>query len=313
MTYAINRMTKEEKYLARIIFKNKIYQSDKQSFEDLFTKVKQNENSHFKQIKPQGMLGDGKCDGFNSSTEEYYQVYGPEELTGNEATLLSKMNSSITGLLKFWEEKAFKVSKFYYVVKDNYKNIYALLYTTAKAIEKKHNIKCEILTCKDIEDAFLKLDSDRIIEIIGIIPDPLNINYVEYSVLEEVINFLLKGKGPKIAELIPINPDFEKKITFNVLSNAVSELLNAGQRQSFVIKEYFELNSKFIKDELRQIFNSIYQDAVKSIPDSETKNDEIFQYITDKSSPKDNFAIQNAVYVLMAYYFEYCDIFETAK
>ncbi|MDP3588964.1 MAG: hypothetical protein Q8R54_00285 [Methylobacter sp.] len=71
------------------------------------------------------------------------------------------------------------------------------------------------------------------------------------------------------------------------------------------------MNSKFIKEELRQAFNNIYQQAVKEIPESDTKNDEVFQFIADKSSPKDNFAFHNAVYVLMAYYFEYCDIFET--
>jgi hypothetical protein len=306
-------MTKEEKYLARIIFKNRIYQSDKQSFEDLFTSVKQYENSNFKQIKPQGSLGDGKCDGFNASSGEYYQVYAPEELTGNESTLLSKMDASITGLMKFWEVKGFKVCKFYYVVKDDYKNVYALLYTNAKAVAKKYNIECEILTCKDIEDSFLKLDEDNIFTIIGIPPDPLNIGNVEYDVMNEVIGFLLKSKVKKIAELIPIHPDFEKKIVFNSLSKAISEFLNAGQRQSFAIKEYFELNSKFIKEELRQVFNSIYQEALNSIPDSETKNDEVFQYIMDKSSPNDNFAVHNSVYVLMAYYFEYCDIFETPK
>ncbi len=304
-------MTKEEKYLARIIFKNKIYQAGKQAFEDLFTKVKQNESSNFKQIKPQGSLGDGKCDGFNEVTAEYYQVYAPEELTGNESTMLSKMDASISGLMEFWEEKGFKVTKFYYVVKDDYKNVYALVYTNAKAIADKYKIECEVLTCKNIEDTFLSLSEDHIVEIIGIIPDPLNIDIVEFGVMKEVIDFLLKGKGTKIKELIPIHPDFEKKIVFNSLSNVVTEFLNAGQRQSFVIKEYFELNSKFIKEELRQIFNGIYKDAAIAIPDSETKNDEIFQYIIDKSSPKDNFSVHNAVYILMAYYFEYCDIFET--
>ena len=303
-------MTKEEKYLARIIFKNKIYQADKQGFEDLFTIVKQNESSNFKQIKPQGSLGDGKCDGFNEVTAEYYQVYAPEELTGNESTMLSKMDASISGLIEFWEEKGFKVTKFYYVVKDDYKNVYALVYTNAKAIADKYKIECEVLTCKNIEDTFLSLSEDHIVEIIGIIPDPLNIDTVEFGVMKEVIDFLLKGKGTKIKELIPIHPDFEKKTVFNSLSNAVTEFLNAGQRQSFVIKEYFELNSKFIKEELRQIFNGIYKDAVIAIPDSETKNDEVFQYIIDKSSPKDNFSVHNAVYILMAYYFEYCDIFE---
>jgi hypothetical protein len=304
-------MTKEEKYLARLILKTKIYEAEKQAFEDLFTKIKQNEDGNFKQVKPQGRLGDGKCDGFNALREEYYQVYAPEELSGNEATMLSKMDSSVNGLITFWQEKEFKVSKFYYVVKDNYKNVYALLHTNTKSIAKKYSIECEILTCKNIEDTFLSLDEDKIIDIIGIIPDPLDIDSVEYGVMQEVIAFLLQSKAPKIKEEIPNHPDFEKKIIFNSLSKAVADFLNAGQRQNFVIKEYFELNSKFTKEELRQIFNDIYQQAVREIPDSETKNDEIFQFIADKSSPKNIFAFHNAVYVLMAYYFEYCDIFET--
>ena len=272
-------MTKEEKYIARIIFKNKIYSADKQAFEDLFTKVKQKEDSNFKQVKPHGSLGDGKCDGFNDLTGDYYQVYAPEELKGNESTLLSKMDSSIKGLMKFWEEKEFKVNKFYYVVKDDYKNVYALLYTNAKTIAKTFEIECEILTCKNIEDAFLKLDEDKIIDVLGgIIPDPLNIENVEYSIMQEVIAFLLNSNAPKIKEVIPAHPDFEKKIVFNSLRKAVSDFLNAGQRQNFAIKEYFELNSKFIKEELRQAFNNIYQQALKEIPESDTKNDEVFQF-----------------------------------
>lgn len=304
-------MTKDEKYIARIIFKNKIYAADKQAFEDLFTKVKQNEDEKFKQVKPQGRLGDGKCDGFNSVTGEYYQVYAPEKLDGKEDKANTKMDTSIKELLDFWTKNNFEVKKFYFVVKDDYKNVYASLYTNAKAIATNNKIECEILICKNLEDTFLKLDEDKIIDVLGgIIPDPLNIENVEYSIMQEVIAFLLNSNAPKIKEVIPAHPDFEKKIVFNSLSKAVSDFLNAGQRQNFAIKEYFELNSKFIKEELRQAFNNIYQQAVKEIPESDTKNDEVFQFIVDKSSPKDNFAFHNTVYVLMAYYFEYCDIFE---
>lgn len=306
-------MTREEKFLARLILKNKFYEADKQSFEDLFTKIKQNEDLNFRQVKPQGRLGDGKTDGFNEKSGEYYQVYAPEELTGNEATLLSKMDMSISGLFNFWEEKGFKVKRFYYVVKDDYRNVYALIYTNAKAIANKYKIECEIITCRDIEDTFLNLDEDKIINVIGIIPDPLNVENVEYGVMHEVIAFLLNTSAPKITENIPALPDFDKKILFNSLSKIVSDFLNAGQRQSFVINEYFELNSKFYKEELRQIFSNIYKQAVKEIPESDIKNDEIFQYIVDKSSPRDNIAYNSAVYILMAYYFEYCDIFETPK
>lgn len=304
-------MTRDEKYIARLKIKNKFYESDKQSFEDVFTKVMQNSDNNFKQVKPQGRLGDGKCDGFNAITGEYYQVYAPEELTGKEDKANSKMEASITGLIDFWTKNNFEVKKFYFVVKDDYKNVYASFYTNAKALATKFKIECEILLCKDIEDVFLKLDDDKIIAVVGLIPDPLNIDNVEYGIMGEVINHLLKSKPSKANYEIPESPDFDKKIAFNSLTRAVSDFLNAGQRQNFVIKEYFELNSKFMKEDLRQVFNEIYKKGVDEIPDSLTKNDEIFQYIVEKSSPLDTFAVQNAVYVLMAYYFEYCDIFET--
>ncbi|HAF27688.1 MAG TPA: hypothetical protein DCG75_01450 [Bacteroidales bacterium] len=305
-------MTRDEKYIARIILKNKFYAADKQAFEDLFTKIKQNEDSNFKQIKPQGRLGDGKCDGFNDKTGEYYQVYAPEELSGKEDKANTKMESSFNELVDYWTQNNFEVKKCYFVVNDKYRNVYASLYANAKKIATDKKIDCEILICKHLEDVFFSLDEDKVIDVLGgVIPDPLNIENVEYSIMQEVIAFLLNSNAPKINEVIPAHPDFEKKIIFNSLCKAVSDFLNAGQRQSFVIKEFFELESKFTKEELRQAFNNIYLQAVKEIPESDTKNDEIFQFIADKSSPKDNFAFHNAVYVLMAYYFEYCDIFET--
>jgi len=305
-------MTRDEKYIARIIFKNKIYAADKQAYEDLFTIVKQNEDTNFKQVKPQGRIGDGKCDGFNSLKGEYYQVYAPESLEGKEDKAKTKMTDSIIGLVDFWTKNNFEVKKFYFVIKDNYKHVYASLYANAKTISIDYKIECEILTCKDLEDVFMKLDEDKMTDVLGcIIPNPLNIENVEYSIMQEVIDFLLNRNVPKVIEVIPLNPDFKKKIIFNKLSEAVSDFLNAGQRLNFIVKDYFEINSKFIKVELREAFNSIYQQAVIEIPESDTKNDEVFQFIVNKSSPKNNFAFQSAVYVLMAYYFEYCDIFET--
>ncbi|NRT15900.1 hypothetical protein HNP99_002260 [Flavobacterium sp. 28A] len=305
-------MTKEEKYLGRILLKNKFYEVDKQTYEDLFTKIMQNQDSNFKQIKPQGRLGDGKCDGFNTKTGEYYQVYAPEELTGNEAVLLSKMEASIIGLLSFWKEKGFEVKRFNYVVKDNYKNVYALTYTNAKLIAKKYQIECEVITCKDLEDIFMEFDLEEMESILGgMIPNPDNISNFEYDVMNEVVNHLKERKSRNILEKIPSNPNFDNKITFNSLSEVISEILNISQRQNYAINDFFQLNSKFIKEDLREIFTTLYEEGKELIPESETKNDEIFLYIVEKSIPNDKHNTQDAIFVLMAYYFEYCDIFET--
>ena len=305
-------MTREEKYLGRIILKNKFYEADKQSYEDLFTKIMQNQDSNFRQVKPQGRLGDGKCDGFNENTGDYFQVYAPEELDGNEAIMLSKMESSIAGLLDFWKTKGFEVKKFNYVIKDNYRNVYALVYSNAKVLAKKYNIECAIFICKDLEDVFMSLDEDKMIEVLGgMIPNSDDISNFEYGTMNEVVNHLKKRNARNILEKIPSNPNFDNKIIFNSLSEVISEFLNSGQRQNFAINDFFQINSKFVKEDLREIFSTLYEDAKELIPESETKNDEIFQYIVEKSSPNEKQSSYDAIFVLMAYYFEYCDIFET--
>lgn len=305
-------MTKEEKYLGRNMLKIKFYEADKQSYEDLFTKIMQIQDSNFRQVKPQGRLGDGKCDGFNEKTREYYQVYAPEDLKGNETALLTKMDSSVAGLIAFWKERSFDVKKFNYVVKDNFQNIYASIFANAKVLSKKFDIECQIMLCKDIEDIFMSLNEDNMIAILGgMIPNPDNISNFEYGIMDEVVNHLKERKARNILEKIPSNPNFDNKIVFNSLSEVISDCLNSGQRQNFAINDFFQLNSKFIKEDLREIFSTLYEDAKELIPDSETKNDEIFQYIVEKSSPNEKQSTYDAIFVLMAYYFEYCDIFET--
>ena len=70
------------------------------------------------------------------------------------------------------------------------------------------------------------------------------------------------------------------------------------------------LETNFIKEDLRLVFANIYNQAISEIPISSTKND-VFQFILNKSMPKNNTMIHSAVIILMAYYFECCDIFET--
>ncbi len=78
-----------------------------------------------------------------------------------------------------------------------------------------------------------------------------------------------------------------------------------------MINDYFELNSDFTKEELRKKFNGLYKKGKAIFSEGEDKNDNIFLYILKNASPRNNHAIFSAVYVLMSYYFECCDIFET--
>lgn len=306
-------MTREEIYIARLLFKNKVYESDKQAYEDFFVRVMQNANPNFQPVKPQGQYGDRKNDGFDKVNGKYYQVYAPEDLPSKEGDSIEKLNTDFNGLLNYWTGRGFTIKEFYYAVNDKYKGNYPTLIADIENIAIRNNIKSELFRNKHLEEIFLSLSDDKIIDIIGFLPDPLDIQEPDYSFMGEVVKYILSFTVDDSFENIPENPNFENKIIFNSLSKSVSEYLNAGRRQSFVISEYFELSSDFVKDDLRNIFYNIYKKGLNEIPNSETKNDELFFYVLRQVSPRNNLAIYNAVYILMAYYFEYCDIFETPE
>ena len=64
-------MNSEEKAIARILFKIKIYESNGQAFEDLFTAIMSKSNSNFRPVKPQGTIGDRKNDGYDHENGKY--------------------------------------------------------------------------------------------------------------------------------------------------------------------------------------------------------------------------------------------------
>ena len=74
-------MEKEHMYIAKILFKNKVYQHKGQAFEDFFVSIMTKANPEFQAVKAYGNIGDRKNDGFVRSTGTYYQVFAPEDIT----------------------------------------------------------------------------------------------------------------------------------------------------------------------------------------------------------------------------------------
>lgn len=313
-------MHRDEKYLARIQFQNKIYQNTGNAFQSLFWDVKSREDSNFQRVKPCGNIGDRGNDGFNPSTGEYYQVYAPEELSIKEAEAIKKLNDDFEKLKGFWNQFS-KIKTFYYVLNDKYRGIGPDLNTALLNLHKKNpEIEFKPFLTKELEDSFLRLNEDSIIAIIGLIPSPDNIETINFSILTEVINHLFKNQKPyKLQENLS-SIEFNEKIKFNNLNERISALLNTANYQSGSIDEYFSLNSTFTKSELRNLLVEKYQSGLQlyQANNIENKNDHVFFHILEsigseivKQKTEQAKTIQDAILVLMSYYFETCDIFET--
>lgn len=304
-------MNNSEIYISRLLFKNKILVADKQAYEDIFIKVMENLNLNFQPVKPQGSYGDRKNDGFDKTTGTFYQVYAPEQLTKAIKTAETKLIEDFNGLKTYWEKEGFEIKKFYYVIHDKYKGTYPSILAILEKIAKENGIHTDVYRNFHLEDDCLKLEHTKIVDIVGWYPDPLDVQEPDFTIMREVVNHLLEIDTPVIPETIPNNPNFDSKLGFNGLSAEVSVFLNAGRIQHHTVKDYFELNSEFTKEDLRQIFSNLYEDGLSEIPNGPTKNDELFVFIAERASPKKTAPYYTVTYILMAYYFEYCDIFET--
>ena len=164
-----------------------------------------------------------------------------------------------------------------------------------------------------MEDVFINLSDDDIIDIVGFIPSPETIEIVDYSILSQVVIYLVENLKPLNFEDKLDRKEFEDKIKFNKLSKAIADLLYVSNYQVGILDEFFQYNSSYTKKELSDVFKTLYNEAKESIVDDKNAADNIFVDILSKSSPKNTKLVQDAAMVLMSYYFEVCDIFETPE
>lgn len=309
-------MRKEDKFIAKILFKVKVLQYKGQAFEDFFVSVMTKSDIDFQPVKAHGNSGDRKNDGFIRKTGTYYQVFAPEDImkdkTINDA--VRKMEDDFKGLYENWND-ACKIQKYYFVINDRYQGLPPQIILKAEELnndEKYADIEIQTFTAKDLEQVFDQLAEEDIFDVVGFIPD-ISPGVIEFEALNEVVDYLLNTELPQEDDDRLIVPDFNEKILFNGLSEEVGMKLITGSYQEGVLQKYFNENPG-IKEILQQKFHAFYLLSCEEIPDGEENSADCrYYFILDKASPKRTIAIYACVGVLMSYYFSSCDIFEEPR
>lgn len=296
-------MNTQEKTLARQQFKLKMHEANGQKFEDIFTAIMNYADAGFQQIKPWGNIGDRKNDGYIEAKGIYFQVFAPEDIRKSYSDVIKKLEADFTGLLAHWNN----VNEFYFVLNDKYNGINPDCEKRIKEIKKNYNLhNAGFKTAKDLENLLFSLHDDQIFTIIGFLPDPMYIKMLDYSILNEIIRFIMNLSLPTTMDSKIILPDWEEKIKFNRLSELPANYLNNGYLKIGSLEKYLKNNSNFFADELKEKIRQVY--VYEKV--NNNIGDELFWAIVNNLSPRVESAYQAAVIVIMAKYFETCDIFE---
>jgi hypothetical protein len=109
-------------------------------------------------------------------------------------------------------------------------------------------------------------------------------------------------------------PDWENKIAFNGLGEVTHNYLNAAAFKVGFIEEYLNNQGGFASQDLRDRMISLYEQA-KGSPSSTEKRDgdDIFARMLQIGVPKQHAPYQDAFMVVLAKYFEACDVFESPE
>ena len=303
-----------QQYFANLEFRNRIYSSDGQKFEDLFVELMDKAYPSFHAVKTQGSFGDMKNDGYSNENGEFYQVFGPEDIEKSIDDAIKKINTDATGLVKAWSN----INTITYVVNDKYKGAKVMVHQKLQdlrdgiaTLSDVLNVKVILWTAKDLENIFNELSELSKSTIIN--PAFLYAKYtaeIDYKSLSEVVHYIINLETDPSKEKF-FAPKFNEKIKFNKLSSEISSRLTSFYLDNSELSIYFDNIGGYVAESLREKFNGIYNEAKSIIADEPTKNDQIYLYIRKTVCPPNpTIGYLNSIESLMAYYFETCDIFE---
>ena len=147
------------------------------------------------------------------------------------------------------------------------------------------------------------------------VPDPERIKNLDYSVLAEVVHFIMSAEIAESETRLSLPPELDEKIRLNKLSRTHAIRIQNGALLIGRIDDYFRRNSSFALSALRDHVVGYFETAKKVIADDPPEKgstvDAVFDLFRRSLFPKNaTTATASSVDAVIGYFFEACDVFD---
>jgi len=307
-------LTKEQLLIADRLVELRVLRANGTAFQELFVEVMVLRYPDFRPVKPHGNVGDRKNDGYRSSVGVYYQVYAPEKPGVSITTAVEKLTKDFAGLRDYWQ-KICPIKGYNFAFNDKFLGAFPEIETALLKLRKEHKLaECRPFLAKDLLHEVSQLSERDLLKITGILPSAEAIEDLDFGVFSEVLRYVNENSQPVHADALLTVPDFTEKIRLNRISAPVAALLTSANLQSGAVETFFAGHSAFSKTVVRDELARIYEEAKASLSGvnrQSAEGDLIFFAILDAIVPAPaSKHSQDAAIVLLAYFFESCDIYE---
>ena len=296
-----NMLKSDEITSIRLMFRLMILESNGNAFEQFFTEIMDYAYTDFEQVKPWGNTGDRGCDGRIRSIGTYFQVFAPESPNKSYPEAVKKLKKDFQKLISFWPE----IKHFIFVFNDKFQGVNADCLLAIDEISKQYNIRANIFRAKHLENLLASLRMDQMRMVVRRTVNPQVVLHLD--IVDEIITHVRNLPYIDDDEKRVV-PDWEEKIKFNDLSETIATRLNNGAlllNGTHSLNSYLDNQSDFTSQKLQSILRELYKKHKKL-----NNSDKLFRKILYALVPKHNNDFFSAAMVIMAKYFESCDIFK---
>lgn len=272
------------------------------SFQDFFSSAMEKRYpGDFQRVRPWGKVGDKKNDGYLKSKRTLYQCYAPNEMKASEA--INKIDEDFKGAVENWDEH-FDIWIF---VHNSLRGLGPDVEMKLLELQAGNLSKC--LTNWGFEElrvVVFELSDADLASLLGYAPSMKDIAGVGYDDVQPLLATISTWNEVPSSQIRPVPPD---KIKKNKLSPNVQSLLTGGMSRSDLLRGFFEgYYDPTYGDRLASAFAAKYNELSEEGLAPDAVFMELQKFVGGEiltSTGK-----QAAALVVLAYFFETCDIFE---
>ena len=286
-------------------------------FQNLFLSVKGNEfQSFFEKLmglaykedfmacRPWGNHGDRKNDGFLKSERKLFQVYAPSEMRADRT--IAKITEDFEGAREHWGEHFDQ----WVFVHNAHGGLPPHIQEFILAFEEKnHGIDIKLWSLEELRVVFRRLTNDDLESWLGLAPTLEVVASLGFDDLRPILEHIASRPVPPAH---PIHDVPMGKIEANALSENVALLLKSGMSKASLIEAFF---SQWYDEAFGERIGEAFRTKYQQLKDERQTPNEIFSSFQSWAGGAQRGTPEHevAVLVVIAYYFEHCDIFEEPR
>ena len=308
-----------ENFWFRTLFKLKLYEASGESFQRLFQDIMSYRYPDFRAVAPYGNQGDGGNDGWFSNEDRYFQIYGKKASSElNLSYILNKMIEDFEKIRNRWDV----VRKYHFVYNDRFDGAPAPIQKKLKELQTTYNLEeANVWAGRELEQLFMELDQDQKESLLGGVSVQLP-SFIDQKAVSEILKHLADKVSPLPLLSEQTAPDFGEKIRINKLISPISDGLKHYSCQVSDVDDFLDGQYSGLKQEIAQDMKKLYNESCLKIPErAENVANIRYAWMVEKlipskvqteakEYPHSLKAYREAAQVVLAKYFEACDIYE---